>query len=123
MKRRKAFAVDQQVEKILLQCTRPIGAYQIAERLPKVATTQVYRALERLIAKDRARRINARNRFVAISADTDLIAICSKCDEFQLLECPDFVSGLANLCDSRAFRIREICLEMAGTCRNCHNGE
>ncbi|WP_417613372.1 hypothetical protein [Parasphingorhabdus sp.] len=119
MSRRKAFVVDRQVEEILLQCTKPIGAYQIAERLPKVAPAQVYRALERLIAKNKARRINARNAFVAISAETDLIAICSICDEFKLLECPDFVEGLTHVCQSKDFRIREICLETAGRCQNC----
>ena len=119
LKRRKAYIVDEQVEQILLQSKEPIGAYQIANKLSRVAATQVYRALERLVSNNRARRINARNAYVAISTKTDLIAICRECGEFKLLACPDAIKGLEHMCDRQAFQIDRICLEMTVTCRNC----
>lgn len=119
MKRRKAFVVDEQVAKILLQSKEPIGAYQIASKLPRVATTQVYRALERLVSTNKARRIIARNAYVATTSNIDLIAICRECDEFELLECPGAVKDLELVCDQQGFQIDRICLEMTATCRNC----
>ncbi|MEP2990337.1 MAG: hypothetical protein ABJN65_00840 [Parasphingorhabdus sp.] len=119
MKRRKAFVVDEQVEKILLQSKKPIGAYQIANKLSRVATAQVYRALERLVKDGKARRINARNAFVAISTNTDLIAICRECGEFKLVECPSAVKSIGRVCDNQTFQITHICLEMTGTCKDC----
>jgi Fur family transcriptional regulator, zinc uptake regulator len=119
LKRRKAFVVDEQVEKILLRSKKPVGAYQIASKLSRVAATQVYRALERLVLSNKARRIVARNAYVAITTNTDLIAICRKCGEFRLLECPGAVKGLELVCDNQAFQIERICLEMTGTCHSC----
>ncbi len=119
LERRKAFVIDEQVWKVLNNSTRPVGAYQIANMTPPIATTQVYRALERLVASGKARRITARNAFVAISPKTDLIVICRECGEFELLECPDAIAGLGRHCDKRRFQISQIFLEMTGTCRNC----
>ena len=119
LKRRKAFVVDEQVEKILLCSKEPIGAYQIANKLSRVAATQVYRALDRLVSTDRARRIIARNAYDAITGNSDLIAICRDCGEFKLLACPDAVRGLERMCDRQAFQIDRICLEMTVTCHNC----
>jgi len=119
MQRRKAFATDQQVWEILVNSTRPIGAYKIANMLNLVAATQVYRVLERLVSTGKAKRISARNAFVAASPKTDLIVICSKCDEFELFECTNAIEGLERHCDKQKFQINQILLEMIGTCRNC----
>jgi len=56
MRRRKAFAVDEQVWEILVNSTRPIGAYKIANMLNLVAGMQVYRVLERLVSTGKASR-------------------------------------------------------------------
>ncbi|MEO9635673.1 MAG: hypothetical protein ABJF89_10735 [Parasphingorhabdus sp.] len=119
MTRRKAFVIDEQVWKILNDSKLPIGAYQIANMLPKVAATQVYRVLERFVSTGKAKRIVARNAFVAASPKTDLIVICGKCGEFELIECPDTILELAELCDKQSFDISEIFLETTGTCREC----
>ncbi|WP_243457296.1 Fur family transcriptional regulator [Parasphingorhabdus cellanae] len=119
MKRRKAFVVDEQVWKVLVNSTQPVGAYQIANMLPKVSATQVYRVLERLVSSGKARRIAAGNAFVVASSKTDAIVICRKCGEFELLECPEAIEGLERHCDGRSFQAKQIFLEMIGTCRDC----
>lgn len=119
LKRRKAFVLDEQVWKVLVTSTRPVGAYQIADLIPPIAASQVYRALERLVSTGKARRITACNAFVAASPKTDIIIICRKCGEFELLECPDAVEGLQRHCNTRRFQISEVFLEMTGSCRDC----
>ncbi len=119
LKRRKAFVVDEQVWKVLVKTTRPVGAYQIANMIPPIAASQVYRSLERLVSTGKARRIAARNAYVAASPKTDVVVICRKCGEFELLECPDAIEGLGRHCDQRGFQIGQIFLEMTGSCRTC----
>jgi Fur family transcriptional regulator, zinc uptake regulator len=116
-----------QVLEILLSSHRPLGAYEIIDRLQqksRPAPITVYRALEFLRENGLVHRIESRNAFVACvhnHQDNDLVIflICERCGAVG--EAPGGGAAEALKASSRAagFSPKSPLIEVAGICAHC----
>jgi Fur family zinc uptake transcriptional regulator len=118
-----------QVLEALLASHRPLGAYEIIERMglketPRPAPISVYRALDFLRENGLVHRIESRNAFVACvhkHADNDLVVflICERCGAVG--EAPGGAAADAINASSRAagFLPKSPLIEIAGICAHC----
>jgi Fur family transcriptional regulator, zinc uptake regulator len=111
----------------LLASHRPLGAYEIIERLAdpgRPAPITIYRALDFLRDNGLAHRIESRNAFVACvhnHADDDIVVffICERCGAVG--EAPGGAVAEALKASSRAagFAPKSPLIEIAGICTHC----
>ena len=111
----------------LLESHKPLGAYEIIERLAqktRPAPITVYRALDFLRNNGFVHRIESRNAFVACvhnHADDDLVVflICERCG--MVGEAPGGGTAEALKASSRAagFSPKSPQIEIAGICSHC----
>jgi len=111
----------------LLASHRPLGAYEIVERLAdpgRPAPITIYRALDFLRDNGLAHRIESRNAFVACvhnHADDDIVVffICERCGAVG--EAPGGAVAEALKASSRAagFAPKSPVIEIAGICTHC----
>jgi Fur family transcriptional regulator, zinc uptake regulator len=114
-----------QVLEVLLTSHRPLGAYEIIDRLQqKPAPITVYRALEFLRENGLVHRIESRNAFVACvhnhnGDDLVIFLICERCGAVG--EAPGGAAAEALKASSRAagFSPRSPLIEVAGVCAHC----
>jgi Fur family transcriptional regulator, zinc uptake regulator len=114
----------------LLASHRPLGAYEIMERLAdngRPAPITVYRALDFLRDNGLVHRIESRNAFVACvreHAGTDPIVflICERCGAVG--EAPGGTVGeaLKSSCRAAGFAPKSPVIEIAGICSHCREG-
>ena len=115
------------VLRALLASHRPLGAYEIIERLAdpaRPAPITIYRALDFLRDNGLAHRIESRNAFVACvhnHADDDIVVffICERCGAVG--EAPGGAVAEALKASSRAagFAPKSPVIEIAGICTHC----
>jgi Fur family transcriptional regulator, zinc uptake regulator len=127
-KRRPAPEQDQMIVEALRGAGRPVSAYEIIDSLrarASLAPQTVYRSLDRLIASGAAHRLESLNAFVACTHDahegTAIFAICTSCGTVRELDEPDAVASLANWARAERFAVRQMTLELRGTCADCGN--
>src|SRR6516162_7345307 len=118
-----------QVLEALLSSHRPLGAYEIIDRLQqktRPAPITVYRALEFLRDNDLVHRIESRNAFVACvhnheSGDLVIFLICERCGAVG--EAPGGAAMVALKASSRAagFSPKSPLIEVAGICAHCRD--
>ena len=111
----------------LLASHKPLGAYEIIERLAqkdRPAPITIYRALDFLRENGLVHRIESRNAFVACvhnHGDTDLVVflICERCGAVG--EAPSAGVAEALKASSRAagFAPKSPLIEIAGICSHC----
>lgn len=111
----------------LLSSHKPIGAYEIIDRLTdktRPAPITIYRALDFLRRNGLIHRIESRNAFVACvhdHADDELIVflICERCGAVG--EAPGGAAAAALQASSRAagFTPKSPLIEIAGVCSHC----
>jgi Fur family zinc uptake transcriptional regulator len=116
-----------QVLQVLLGSHRPLGAYEIIDRLPhkaRPAPITIYRALEFLGENGLVHRIESRNAFVACVHNHDagefvVFLICECCGAVG--EAPGDAAAEALKACSRAtgFSPRSPLVEIAGICAHC----
>ena len=116
-----------QVLEALLSSHRPLGAYEIIDRLQqktRPAPITIYRALEFLCDNDLVHRIESRNAFVACvhnhgTGDLVIFLICERCSAVG--EAPGGAAAEALKVSSRAagFSPRSPLVEIAGICAHC----
>lgn len=116
-----------QVLQALLASHRPLGAYEIIERLAhknRPAPISVYRALEFLRENGFVHRIESRNAFVACvhnhdGGDLVVFLICERCGAVG--EAPGGSAAEALKASSRAagFTPKSPLIEIAGICSHC----
>ena len=119
--------IRRRVLEALLASHRPLGAYEIIERLAgktRPAPITVYRALDFLRDNGLAHRIESRNAFVACvhnHLDDDLVVflICERCGTVG--EAPGGAVANALKASSRAagFAPKSPLIEIAGICSHC----
>ncbi len=121
--------IRRQVLEALLESHKPIGAYEIIERLAekndsRLAPITVYRALDFLRQNGLVHRIESRNAFVACvhnHAGDDLVVflICERCGAVG--EGPGAVVAQALKTSSRAagFAPKSPLIEIVGICSHC----
>jgi Fur family transcriptional regulator, zinc uptake regulator len=113
----------------LLASHRPLGAYEIIERLAdpgRPAPITVYRALDFLRDNGLAHRIESRNAFVACvhnHADNDIVVffLCERCGAVG--EAPGGAVAETLKASSRAagFAPKSPVIEIAGICAHCRD--
>jgi Fur family zinc uptake transcriptional regulator len=116
-----------QVLEVLLSSHRPLGAYEIIDRLQqktRQAPITVYRALEFLRDNGLVHRIESHNAFVACvhnhgGGDLVIFLICERCGAVG--EVPGGAAAEALKASSRAagFTPKSPLVEVAGICAHC----
>lgn len=112
----------------LLDAGAPLTAYKILE-LPAIqkeglkAPLTIYRALEGLLEKSLAHRIESLNAFVACSSaphnDSAAFMICEKCGMTIELPINASETPLREQASKKGFHLHKISIEMLGVCECC----
>ena len=108
---------------------KPMGAYDIAERLSgpdrRVAAVSVYRALDFLTENGLVHRIASRNAFVSCAHEHGageglVFLICRSCGGIDETTSPEIEAGLGRTLERAGFRPASRILEVEGECGACH---
>ena len=125
-KRRPAPEQDKMIVEALRGVGRPIGAYELIDRLRDKATLApqtVYRSLDRLIADGQAHRLESLNAFVACRHPSHegaaVFAICEDCGTVTEFADPQAVERLLAWGKKAKFAVEHMTLEIRGRCRAC----
>jgi Fur family transcriptional regulator, zinc uptake regulator len=119
--------IRRQVLQALLASHKPLGAYEIMERLghrPRPAPITVYRALDFLRDHGLVHRIESRNAFVACvhpHADSDPVVflICENCGTVGEAPGGAVAETLKSSCRAAGFAPKSPVIEIAGICSHC----
>jgi Fur family transcriptional regulator, zinc uptake regulator len=111
----------------LLASHKPLGAYEIMERLAgngRPAPITVYRALDFLRNNDLVHRIESRNAFVACvhhhaGDDPIVFLICERCGAVGEAPGGGVADALKASCRAAGFSSKTPVIEIAGTCSHC----
>src|SRR5216684_6258230 len=112
----------------LLASHKPLGAYEIIDRLapkgPRPAPITAYRALEFLRENGLVHRIESRNAFIACvhnhaAADLVVFLICERCGAVGEASSPDVATTLASAARAAGFTPKSPVLEITGVCTHC----
>ncbi|MFA5951386.1 MAG: Fur family transcriptional regulator [Hyphomicrobium sp.] len=125
-KRRPAEEQDKMIVDALRGAGRPVSAYEIIDQLRSQATLApqtVYRALDRLIARGSAHRLESLNAFVACSharhQGAAIFAICSDCGIVTEFDESRAVEALSAWAKKAKFAVTSMTLELRGRCAAC----
>jgi Fur family zinc uptake transcriptional regulator len=112
----------------LLSTHRPLGAYELIDRLAepggRPAPITVYRALDFLLGQGFVHRIESRNAFVACihahdSGDPVVFLLCDRCGAVGEVDSAAAASALKSAARSAGFTPKTPVIEIAGICANC----
>jgi Fur family transcriptional regulator, zinc uptake regulator len=111
----------------LLASHKPLGAYEIMERLAgnsRPAPITVYRALDFLRNNNLVHRIESRNAFVACvhhhtGDDPIVFLICERCGAVGEATAGGVADALRVSCRAAGFSSKTPVIEIAGTCSHC----
>jgi Fur family zinc uptake transcriptional regulator len=124
----KLTPIRRQVLSALLSGHKPLGAYDIIERLAhegaRPAPITVYRALDFLLENGLVHRITSRNAFVACihnhaASDSVLFLICEHCGEVGEAPSAPLQALLTTAAAKAGFTPRLPVIEITGLCANC----
>lgn len=115
------------VLEIVAESHKPVGAYEILERLSgergRVAPPTVYRALSFLMEQGFVHRIEQLNAFVAcFGADRDHEAgflICERCKTVEEIAEPALAKAIAAAVATHRFKPARAVVEISGLCAAC----
>jgi len=117
-----------QVLATLAASHRPLGAYEIIERLAlraaPPAPITIYRALDFLVENGLVHRIESRNAFVACIRNHDsgamvIFLICEKCGAVGEAPSRAIADSLEAAANNLGFAPRTPVIEITGTCAHC----
>jgi Fur family zinc uptake transcriptional regulator len=121
--------IRREVLEALLASHRPLGAYEIIDRLAETTAARpapitIYRALEFLTTNGFVHRIESRNAFLACSHDHDASAIvafliCERCGAVGEMPAAAIAERLHQAARATGFTPRLSVVEMTGICRHC----
>ena len=120
-----------QVLEVLAASHKPIGAYEIIDRIARKTTRPapitVYRALEFLMKHGLVHRIESRNAYLACTRNHDsgaLVAflMCESCGAVGEASTAAMTQVLAAAAKKARFRPSISVIEVAGTCSHCRRG-
>ena len=124
--------IRRQVLEALYETHRPLGAYDVADRLAggarRVAPITVYRALDFLMEQGLVHRLASRNAFVACahghdSADLIAFLICEACGGVDEISSAPLAGAIAQVLDQERFEPHFQVLEITGRCGHCRAPE
>jgi Fur family transcriptional regulator, zinc uptake regulator len=118
-----------QILEILAQEGRPLGAYEMIERVAAAtgkhpAPISIYRALDFLLDNGLVHRLASRNAYLACvhgheHQDQVVFLICDKCGSVTEAAPKAVGRDLAALATEEGFKPRAQVMEIAGLCRDC----
>jgi Fur family zinc uptake transcriptional regulator len=121
--------IRRQVLTALLESHKPLGAYEIIERVPVAAGNRpapitIYRALDFLREQGLVHRIESRNAFIACvathaSGDLVVFLICENCGEVGEASSAAVTEQLKVAARGAGFMPKTPVIEIAGICAHC----
>jgi Fur family zinc uptake transcriptional regulator len=120
--------IRRQVLEILLTSHKPLGAYEIIDRVaaagPRPAPITIYRALDFLLDNGLVHRIESRNAFIACvnnhaSGDPVVFLICEKCGDVGESASAAVAEQIKSAARAAGFTPRTPVIEISGVCANC----
>jgi Fur family transcriptional regulator, zinc uptake regulator len=116
-----------QVLEALLVSHKPLGAYEIIDRLghgARPAPISVYRALDFLRDNGLVHRIESRNAFVAcvashIGSDPTVFLICERCGAVGEVPGASVAEALKTAANAAGFTPKSPVIEILGICAHC----
>ena len=120
--------IRRKVLDVLLGSHKPLGAYEIIDRLapkgPRPAPITAYRALDFLRENGLVHRIESRNAFIACvhnhaAGDLVVFLICERCGAVGEASSPDVATTLASAARAAGFTPKSPVLEITGICTHC----
>ncbi|MGL4975415.1 MAG: Fur family transcriptional regulator [Bosea sp. (in: a-proteobacteria)] len=125
-------AIRRKVLEALLADHRPLGAYDIADRISppagrRVAPISIYRALDFLVEHGFVHRLSTRNAYVACPhehAADEVIAflICETCGGVDEDGASSLQQAMAAVAKSHSFSAQRQVVEITGLCEHCQGG-
>jgi Fur family zinc uptake transcriptional regulator len=118
----------QQVLELIWQEHRPVGAYELLERMRelghKAAPPTVYRALEFLQANGLIHRIESLNAFTGCPhpdhPHQGQFLVCTQCRRVAELEMSEISHQLDKAAARAGFHSQQQTIELSGICAECH---
>jgi Fur family transcriptional regulator, zinc uptake regulator len=116
----------------LLGSHKPLGAYEIIDRLalagPRPAPITAYRALEFLRGHGFIHRIESRNAFIACvhnhtAGELVVFMICDRCGAVGEASSPDVAATLGSAARAAGFTPKSPVIEVSGICTHCRAGQ
>ena len=124
--------IRRKVLEALLADHRPLGAYDIADRVSppagrRVAPISIYRALDFLVEHGFVHRLSTRNAFVACPhehAADEVVAflICEACGGVDEDGASSLQQAMAAVARSHSFSAQRQVVEITGLCEHCQTG-
>ena len=120
--------IRRKVLDVLLGSHKPLGAYEIIDRLapkgPRPAPITVYRALDFLRENGLVHRIESRNAFIACvhnhaAGELVVFLICERCGAVGEASSPDVAATLASAARAAGFTPKSPVIEITGVCTHC----
>jgi Fur family zinc uptake transcriptional regulator len=120
--------IRRQVLEVLLQSHKPLGAYEIIDRLAagggRPAPITIYRALEFLRDNGLVHRIESRNAFIACisdhsSGDLVVFLICEDCGAVGEAASTAVADQLRGAARAAGFTPKAPVIEISGICAHC----
>ncbi|QFU17774.1 Fur family transcriptional regulator [Microvirga thermotolerans] len=120
--------IRRRVLEVLYATHKPLGAYEIAERVApagrSMAPITVYRALDFLMENGLAHKLASQNAFVGSfhareAAGITAFLICEDCGGVDEAGTPDLDGAVASLLDREGFAPRAKLVEIVGRCAHC----
>lgn len=106
---------------------RPLGAYEIAARSRKsgmnLAPNQVYRILDRLIARGDVQRVELLASYLPARGKRSGFMVCRSCKAVETFEMEELADALAPLCKTHGFAPSASVVELSGLCTECTGRE
>lgn len=115
--------LDQCVMDALGASNRPLGAYEIAARSRKsdmpLAPNQVYRILDRLIARGDVQRVELLASYLPARGKRTGFMVCRACQAVETFDVGELADTLAPLCEAQGFTPSASVIELSGLCTDC----
>jgi Fur family zinc uptake transcriptional regulator len=119
-----------QVLELVIEAGRPIGAYELLDRLRaeqgKAAPPTVYRALDFLMEQGLVHRVESLNAYVGCADPAHAHAwqflICNDCGRAVELEDRRIRNAIAKGAAEHGFHVGRQTVEITGTCADCSGG-
>lgn len=116
------------VQDILRESDKPLGAYEILERVKVKGINgppTVYRALDKLIKLGMAHRIASKHTYVICRHGAEhhnesiIFAVCNRCDNVDEIPSKALHEAFDNVRKNIGFKIENEIVEVTGICRSC----
>lgn len=121
-------ALREQVFRLILQATKPIGAYDLLAQLQKtsdktIAPPTVYRSLDFLLKHGFIHQLSSSNAFFACCQPDDkhvaAFLICQHCGDVQEFGHSPIDQVVQQVADQSDFDIHSTVIELLGRCQHC----